>query len=401
MIHIQAAALINPLGATPAAILDALSTDAPPPGMTTSTRWLANGAACRVGEAPGPLPEIPPELAAHDTRNNRLLLAALAQIRPALDALLARHSPGRIAVILGSSTSGILEGELAVRHHHEHGTLPSAYRYAQQEPGDPARFLAAHLGLTGPAYTISTACSSSARALLSARRLLRAGIVDAVIAGGADSLCQLTLNGFNSLQALSLSPGGTKPFAADRDGITIGEAAALLLLAREPGDRPGTLLLGAGESSDAWHMSAPRPDGTGAEAAMLDALRDAGIDPARAHETIGYINLHGTGTPLNDSMETAAVYRLFGDRIPCGSTKHLTGHTLGACGATEAALCHHLILSPRATLPRQQLAPAERDATLPPVDLVTRPGRPLSPRAILSNSFAFGGNNAALILGPA
>ncbi|AHF90664.1 3-oxoacyl-ACP synthase [Opitutaceae bacterium TAV5] len=401
MTCIRATGLINSLGVTPAAIRRSLACGESP-GMVVNDRWLAGGTACRVGEVTAPLPPVPASLARHDTRNNRLLLAALAQIRPQVDAALDRFGPARVAIILGSSTSGIHEGELALRHRREHGRLPAGYHYAQQEPGDPARFLAACLATTGPAYTLSTACSSSARALVSAHRLLRAGLVDAVIAGGADTLCQLTLNGFHSLQALSLSPGGCRPFAAGRDGITIGEAAALLLLAREPaGETVPVALLGVGESSDAYHMSAPRPDGAGAEAAMRAALRDAGIDAARAGETLGYLNLHGTGTPLNDSMEAAAVSRLFGDRIPCSSTKHLTGHTLGACGATEAALCHLLLTDPAATLPHQRLSSADRDPSLAPVRLVTAPGEPLAKKAILSNSFAFGGNNAAVILAAA
>ena len=208
--------------------------------------------------------------------------------------------------------------------------------------------------------------------------------------GGADSLCRMPINGFNSLE--SLSHGRCTPFAEGRDGINIGEAAALILLTREPAD---IALLGFGESSDAWHMSAPHPEGEGAERAMRMALQQAGMTP----DDVGYINLHGTATPLNDRAEAAVTHRLFGDRVPCSSSKHLTGHTLGAAGATEAALSW-LILNQDLPLPAQDFSMAARDASLPEIDLVLAERRPARP-VILSNSFAFGGNNACILIGRA
>ncbi|MDR2862760.1 MAG: beta-ketoacyl-[acyl-carrier-protein] synthase family protein, partial [Puniceicoccales bacterium] len=356
------------------------------------TDWLTDGKSTPVGAVSAPLPEIPPHFARHNSRNNRLLLAALAQIRPAVDSALARYGAARIGIIMGTSNSGIDEGGLAIARHRADGVFPEGYFYQQQELGDPAAFLGAYLGTEGPCYTISTACSSSSRAIISARRLISAGVVDAVIAGGADALCRMTLNGFHSLEALSLT--GCRPFAANRDGITIGEAAALVLLSREPAP---VALLGTGESSDAYHASAPHPDGIGAEAAMRQALDDARLAPG----DIGYINFHGTGTPLNDSMESIATHRIFGTGVPCSSTKHLTGHTLGTCGVTEAALCHLLLTDPGVPLPPQDFSQGERDATLAPVALVDTPGQALGKPRILSNSFAFGGNNACLLIGAA
>ncbi|MDR1816950.1 MAG: beta-ketoacyl-ACP synthase [Puniceicoccales bacterium] len=401
----------------PKIFINAISSITGAAGKTRLDGWLVDGKSAPVAAVDAPLPEIPAAWERHDSRNNRLLLAALAPIRAAVDAAIARHGPARVAVILGTSTSGIEEGEIAEAAKRATGAAPAHYHYLQQEFGATAGFLAEWLGVTGPCYTISTACSSSARALISGARLLRAGAVDAVIAGGADSLCRMTLNGFHALEAFSLT--GCRPFAQNRDGITIGEGAALALLTR---DEAPVALLGGGDSSDAYHMSAPRPDGAGAEQAMRAALADAALAP----EDIGYINLHGTGTALNDSMESAAVNRVFGAATPCSSTKHLTGHTLGACGAVEAALCHALLTAGDATagdgtyvwnstgaagsandwresaLPAQVFTDAApRDDTLAPIGLVTAPATLLRKPAILSNSFAFGGNNACLVLGRA
>jgi len=257
-----------------------------------------------------------------------------------------------------------------------------------QELGDPARFLSAYLALTGPSYTLSTACSSSARAIISGRRLVETGMADVAIVGGADSLSRMPINGFDSLE--SLSANRCRPFSAERDGISIGEGAALLLLTREPNE---IALRGIGESSDAWHMSAPHPEGRGAICAIQMALTDAGLNAT----DIGYINLHGTATRLNDQIEAQVIHQLFGNQVPCSSTKHLTGHTLGAAGAIEVALTW-LCLTQDIPLPPQDFTDATLDATLADCGLLTAPGR-LERRFIMSNSFAFGGNNTCLILG--
>ena len=380
--YIQAVGLINALGNNVSQVAAALRQPELQP-LREHAQPLHDGRRVMVGAVQGELPSIPSELAVHNSRNNRLLLAALGQIRACVEQWRAKVGSERIAIVLGTSTSGIDEGIQALAAE----TVPAGYHYCQQELGSPALFLADYLGVHGPAYTLSTACSSSARAFISAQRLLAADMADVVLVGGADTLCGLTLNGFYSLE--SLAAAICAPFARDRDGINIGEAAALCLLTREAGP---VALLGAGESSDAYHVSAPHPEGFGAEAAMRMALEQGGVQP----EQVGYINLHGTGTRLNDEMEAKAVYRLFGDKVPCSSTKALTGHTLGAAGATEAALAW-LLLTEDLPLPHQRYAASERDESLAPIDLLLAP-QPLARRVVLSNSFAFGGNNVSLLL---
>ena len=380
--YLQAVGLINALGNDVPQVVAALRQPELQP-LREHAQPLHDGRRVMVGAVQGELPSIPSELALHNSRNNRLLLAALAQIRECVEQWRAKVGSERIAIVLGTSTSGIDEGIQTLAAE----TVPEGYHYCQQELGSPALFLADYLGVSGPAYTLSTACSSSARAFISAQRLLAADMADVVLVGGADTLCGLTLNGFYSLE--SLAAAICTPFARERDGINIGEAAALCLLTREPGP---VALLGAGESSDAYHVSAPHPEGIGAEAAMRMALEQGGLQPGQ----VGYINLHGTGTRLNDAMEAKAVYRLFGDRVPCSSTKALTGHTLGAAGATEAALAW-LLLTEDLPLPHQRYAASERDESLAPIDLLLAP-QPLDRRVVLSNSFAFGGNNVSLLL---
>src|SRR5690606_28805698 len=300
-----------------------------------------------------------------------------------------------IAVVLGTSTSGIQEATGGIARYLADGRFPSEYRYRQQELAAPAAFLADWLQLAGPAYAISTACTSSARALLSARRLLDLGICDAVLCGGVDSLCSLTLQGFGALEAVSAER--CNPFSANRNGINIGEAAALFLMSREAGP---IALLGCGASSDAHHISAPQPEGLGAQEAMRKALAEAGLTA----EQIDYLNMHGTATVHNDAMESLAVHALFPAGVPCSSTKPLTGHTLGAAGALEAAFCW-LCLSEanRDGLLPPHLWDGEADEQLPQLNLVDA-GQRLAgsrPRRLMSNSFAFGGNNFSLILGEA
>ncbi|CAI1081021.1 beta-ketoacyl-[acyl-carrier-protein] synthase family protein [Serratia quinivorans] len=388
MVYFTAVGMVNALGNSLSQIAENLALGVSP-GMQQQAQWLLGGETSWFGNVQGELPTIPEPLKRHNSRNNRLLLAALAQIDTPVRAAIARYGADRVAVIMGTSTSGIHEGELALQQY-QAGQWPQGYDYRQQELGDPGLFLSAFLATRGPAYTLSTACSSSARAIISGKRLIDAGLVDAAIVGGADSLCQMPINGFNSLE--SLSAQRCTPFAAGRSGINIGEAAALMLLTREPA---AVALLGVGESSDAWHMSAPHPAGEGAERAISMALRQAGLNAGQ----IGYINLHGTATRLNDQVEAQVVNRLFGTETPCSSTKHLTGHTLGAAGAVEAALSWLLLTQPL-PLPQQDFSRGPRDAELATIGLVCQP-QLLGQRAILSNSFAFGGNNACLLLGDA
>lgn len=359
-------------------------------GMILEDGWLP-GRFARVGRARGALPEMPAGYSEFASRNIQLLLAALIQIENEVEAILTRFGRQRIGVVLGTSTSGIAEGEAAIAALRQSGTLPENYRYTQQELGAASAFLARYLGLGGPTYTISTACTSSAKAFASARTLLQLGLCDAVLVGGVDSLCRLTLNGFDALD--SISSALCNPLSRHRSGINIGEGAALFIMSR---DHAPIEFLGVGETSDAHHMSAPHPQGLGAEAAMRTALADAGVEA----DEIDYLNLHATATPKNDEMECRAVARVFPHGLAISGTKPLTGHTLGTAGAMELALCCLALRAGR--LPPHRWD-GQVDAELPRLELVSdaQTFRRSYGRACMSNSFAFGGSNACLIVGDA
>jgi 3-oxoacyl-[acyl-carrier-protein] synthase-1 len=364
------------------------ATDKP---MGVAAREWHDGRKLALGAVTADLPAMDDVSARWRGRNNALLRCALEPLREAVAEARARHGASRIGVVLGTSTSGIGESEAAQVHFETTGRWPEQFHYGQQEMGTPAAFVAAQLRLAGPAHTISTACSSSTKAIAAGARMLQAGLADAVVVGGADSLCRFTVAGFSALD--SVSAERCNPFSRHRRGINIGEGAALFLLDRQAGP---VRLAGWGESSDAHHMSAPEPSGQGAERAVRDALARAQLRPG----DLDYLNLHGTATPHNDAMEAAMVARVFGMDMPCSSTKPLTGHALGAAGALEAALCWITL----AENPRQQLPPhwwdGEADPQLESFGLVA-PGQRLgsAPRHILSQNFAFGGSNAALVLG--
>lgn len=389
VMYLNECALVCALGADRAAIEGRLfggssgleTTDACSPG-----RPLALG---RVDAALPAVDALPLRLR---SRNNALALAALAQIRPQVDAAIARYGAARVGIVVGTSTSGVAATEAALAAHALHGALPDDFHYGQQEMGSPAAVLAHVLGAGGPAYVHSSACSSSAKALASAARLIGMGLCDAVVTGGVDTLCAFTVAGFSALE--SVSAAQCNPLSAGRNGINIGEGAALFLMTREPS---AVALCGWGESSDGHHMSAPDPLGGGACASMTQALRRAGIDAS----AIDYVNLHGTATVQNDAMEARAVADLFGAAVAVSSTKPLTGHTLGAAGAVEAALCWLAMQdeNPEGRLP-PHLWDGVQDPALPVLNVVgpgMRLGRPL--RWALSNSFAFGGSNATLVFG--
>ncbi|GAB2502218.1 beta-ketoacyl-[acyl-carrier-protein] synthase family protein [Arenimonas alkanexedens] len=361
------------------------------PGGVATTDAVIPGRALALGLVDGELPDLGELPLALHGRNNALAALALEPIRASVEAAIARHGADRVAVVLGTSTSGVGESERAHRFHRDAGRWPPDFHYSQQEMGMPARFLAQVLGIRGPAHVISTACSSSAKALASGARMLRAGMVDAVVAGGVDSICRFTIAGFSALG--SVAQARCNPFSRHRNGINIGEGAALFLMTREPG---AVRLAGWGESSDAHHMSAPEPEGHGPERALREALRRAGLAPA----DIGYVNLHGTATPQNDAMEAAVLNRVFGADTPASSTKPLTGHTLGAAGAIEAGLCWlALARNPGHALPPHWWD-GEQDPALPRLNLVAPGQRAQGPlKHVLSQSFAFGGSNAALVLG--
>jgi 3-oxoacyl-[acyl-carrier-protein] synthase-1 len=331
-------------------------------------------------------------LAEFDCRNNRLAQLGLRQdgFEHAVAEARRRHGAHRIAVLMGTSTSGIHETELAYRRRDRStGALPSDFNYrCTQNVFSVADFVRRYLALEGPAAAIATACSSSAKVFASAHRLIAAGFADAAVVGGVDSLCLTTLYGFASLEVLARGP--CRPCDATRDGISIGEAAGFVLLERTENDAATVLLLGYGESSDGYHMSTPHPDGTGVHLAVTQALARAALAP----DAIDYINLHGTATPANDRAEDKALHRIFGDRVPCSSTKGWTGHTLGAAGVTEAiisALCLKHSYVP-GTLNTRTLDPSLRSRIL-------LAGEPRPVRHVLSNSFGFGGNNCSLVLG--
>jgi 3-oxoacyl-[acyl-carrier-protein] synthase I len=325
------------------------------------------------------------------SRNNQLALAALQQIRREIDQAMARFCAERVGVVIGTSTSGIAEGEAALAAYQRTDKLPPRFHYGQQELASPAGFLAAVLGARGPAYVHSSACASSAKALASAARLLLMNLCDVVIAGGVDSLCDFTIAGFTALE--SVSTRRCNPLSRNRDGINIGEGAALFLVSREPAV---VSLRGWGESSDGYHVSSPDPTGVGARRAMEQALSRAGVTATE----IDYINLHGTATVQNDAMEARVVHALFGDRVAASSTKPMTGHALGAAGAVEAGLCWLAMQddNPAGRLP-PHLWDGEHDPALPVLQL-TEPGSTIGRhlRWSVSNSFAFGGANATLVM---
>ena len=350
-----------------------------------------------VGEVAGlDAVTLPAHLAEFDCRNNRLALLGLSQdgFVDAVHAAIATHGAQRIGVFLGTSTAGILHTELAYRRRNSAtGALPADFIYrTSHNMFSVADFTRHYFGVTGPAAVVSSACSSSAKVFSSARRMIAAGLIDAAIVGGVDTLCLTTLYGFSSLGLMSAQ--ACRPYDAQRNGISIGEAAAFALLQRpeEHPDADAVLLLGVGESSDAYHMSSPHPEGLGARMAMQNALTMAGLQPS----DIDYINLHGTATQANDAAECRAVQQVFGVRTPCSSTNGATGHTLGAAGGVEAVICalalQHGMLP--AGLSTRHLDPAlELDYLLE--------NREQSPQYVLSNSFGFGGTNCSLVFGSA
>lgn len=343
--------------------------------------WIGRVAGLEEAPLTGPLAEF-------DCRNNRLAQLGLAQDGFRDEVLKAknRYGPKRVAVLLGTSTSGILQTELAYRRRGGEGDLADVrYRHAQNLYS-MTDFVRRTLALEGPAMTVSTACSSSAKVFASAARYIEAGIVDAAVVGGVDSLCLTTMHGFSSLQLVSDEP--CRPFDAARKGMSIGEAAGFALL--ENLQPRGIRLLGYGESSDAYHMSTPQPEGEGALGAMRQALSRAGLQPA----DIDYVNAHGTATPANDRAEDRALVRLLGKRVPVSSTKGFTGHTLGAAGILEAIVCfltleHGFV---PATLNSSAVEPGLESMIL----LENRPARV---KRALSNSFGFGGSNCSLVFG--
>lgn len=387
-LFITARGLVTALGQGDAATLDALR--ARRSGLRACD--FADIGAGYIGRVEGvEAHRLPDRLAPYDCRNNRLAHLALqaGDFAARVASAAERYGPERIAVVVGTSTSGVLASEEAYgARDSATGALPASLDFEHtHDLFALARFVREALGLRGPAMTVSIACASAARSFVDAHRLIEAGICDAAVVGGADSLCRLTLRGFASLDLISPVP--TRPCDAERAGISVGEAAGFALLEREG---EGLALLGYGVSSDGYHMSAPHPEGAGAIAAMRDALGRAGL-PA---EAVDYVNLHGTGTRANDAMEDRALMDVFGPDTPCSSTKRWTGHALGAAGVVEAnvaALCIENDLAP-GCLGVTALDPSFRARVL-----VENTALPV--RRVMSNSFGFGGANCSLLLGKA
>jgi 3-oxoacyl-[acyl-carrier-protein] synthase-1 len=350
-----------------------------------------------IGEVPGvDAQRLPKDLQIFNCRNNRLAELGVQQdgFFDAVQAAAARWGRRRVGVFLGTSTAGIMQTELAYRARDAvSGALPPSFEYGTTHNSfSVADYLRQRCRLEGPAVVVSSACASSAKVFGSARRMIEAGLIDAALVGGTDSLCLTTLYGFHSLQLSSAAP--CRPFDAARDGISIGEAAAFVLLERVPEnlDADAVLLYGVGESSDAYHMSAPHPEGLGAKRAMQAALTAASMEPG----DIDYINLHGTGTPSNDRSESQAVTSIFGPTTPCSSTKGATGHTLGAAGALEAVISALAI--------QNGLMPGGVHTTRIDPNLTAhyiKENRRAQVKRVLSNSFGFGGTNCSLIFGRA
>ncbi len=349
--------------------------------------------ATKVGEINIPLPEINHALQSYQCRNAQVALAALDfaedQVRARIEQACADYGPERIGVIIGTSTSGLYETEFAYKKLLSEGQMPDDFYFLNSHAYQATpRFLQLELKLQGPCYAISTACSSSAKAIAAGQRLIVNGICDAVLVGGVDTLCGLTLRGFHSLELVSET--ACQPMDVNRNGINIGEGAALLVLEK---NHQGTVdcpqVMAVGESSDAYHMSSPHPEGDGAVNAMSNALKLSGMTA----ENIDYLNLHATATPVNDQVEAKAVARVFGNQLPVSGTKGITGHTLGAAGAIEAvasllAIEHNFIPG---TCGLNQIDPAFECRT------VKHTEQNKAVDCVMSNSFGFGGNNASVI----
>lgn len=317
-----------------------------------------------------------------------LLDRAVEQINDSIIELKNKYSSSELGIVLGCSNTGIHEAQLNIMEWLKTGDCPQEFSFDKIELGSPAIYLQKKLDISGPAYVVSTACSSSAKAFQTARNLIKNKVCKAVIVGGVDSRCMFAHNGFYGLSALS--DNVTNPFSANRSGITLGEGAALFIMQENV---PGIQLLGIGETTDAYDLTSPDPTGNGAFKSMQQALSEAELDM----KDINYINMHGTGTEANDAMEGTAINNLFGNSTLCASTKQLTGHTLGASGAIEIALSW-LMIKNNFIIPHK--FDGVYDDRIPKINLATGKEN-IKINNILSNSFAFGGSNVSVILGDA
>jgi 3-oxoacyl-[acyl-carrier-protein] synthase-1 len=347
-----------------------------------------------IGLIPGELPEVdfPPAAYAGGTRIIRIIDAAVEQIRPDIEKAAVKYGSGKIGVCIGSCDNGSEGSFLAHQSLLAKGAFPEDYSLRFQSAAFPAEYIARKFGLSGPVFTCATACAGGASAIIRGAEMIRSRLCGAVIAGGADIVSDTVFAGFHSLEAISDSL--TNPFSKNRKGINLGEGAAFFLLeAAEPSAAGNSAieLLGAGESADAYHITAPGTDGAGPAKAMKAALADAEL----IAEQIGYINLHGTGTELNDKAEALAMKEVFGKIPPVSSTKPVTGHTLGAAGALEAAICWMVLTEKRGLPAHCWDGVIDEEIRVSPIGKDCRE----TPDICMSNSFAFGGCNVSLILG--
>lgn len=381
-IPITGVSAINALGRTRIEIVDALR--AGRTGLAPNT--IAVPFETVTGAVKEALPRLEGELSAYETRLSQILSYLVRELEPEIDRMKSRWAKERIGIFLGTSTAGAGTTEDAFAQYLKTGALPGGYDYEKQHTfGISVEVVRMLTGIEGPGWVVSTACTSSAKVAGSAARMIELGIIDAAVVGGMDTLCAMTLSGFWSLGALANTY--CRPFSAESVGINIGEGGGLFLLERT-GD-PLALLEGVGESSDAYHVSAPHPEGLGARLAMERAL-PAGVTPAE----VDHINAHGTGTVHNDTMESRAIREMFGDAVPVISTKGYTGHTLGGAGVTELALAVYM-MSDGFIAPSVGTAPEHPELG---IDMVLET-RSAQLKRVLSNSFAFGGNNISLCLG--
>jgi 3-oxoacyl-[acyl-carrier-protein] synthase-1 len=343
-----------------------------------------------VGIPPAVNDDLP---ACFENRLNRLLAVACNQIRPSVERLVKQYGAHRVAVVIGSTDNGSEQSQAALESFKKTGSFPAGYEFSRQEAFHSADFVRHYLGLSGLACAVSTACTSGAKAVITARHFLTIGAADAVVAGGGDIVSPSVLFGFHSLEAVDRDP--CLPFSRHRKGINLGEGAALFVIGGRPEKSPFIRLSGCGESSDGHHITAPEPEGREASAAMAAALNEAGLHP----EDIDYINLHGTGTDLNDRMESKATARIFPGNPPASSTKALVGHTLGAAGAIELGFCWLLLTQEngQGLLPPHVWDGAYEEG-IPRLNLVESGGTTDRLRTCMSNSYAFGGCNVSLVI---
>lgn len=346
---------------------------------------------CYLGTLPEQLPAISSKHKKLDSTYARILFHLYSQIEGSVAELKRIFGKDRIAVLIGTSTSGADASEKPFIYRATNGKFPDTYYFFNQEHGAGSELISEIAGVTGPSYSVSTACSSSAKIFASAVNILKLDLADAVIVGGADSLCEMTIKGFKSLDLLSSKIAN--PMSANRNGLNIGEGGALFTIVKS---EQGVKILGVGESSDAYHLSAPDPQGLGAIRAMRSAMEQAG------QREVKYLNFHGTGTVLNDSMESKAASEVLGEQVFCSSTKPLTGHLLGGCGAAEIGFCWLMLTQAaeqKTLLPH--LWDGNKDSELPNLRLVEH-GQTVSINKndmILTNSFAFGGSNCCVAMG--